>query len=66
MTEKNERAEVNEYFDRRALRQHKMFHHLAQALIELPPHASEERSLLESISNHVAARGVSPQEELRL
>ena len=27
---------------------------------------SEERSLLESISNHVAARGLAPQEELKL
>lgn len=30
---------------------------LAQALIELSPAGSEERSLLESISNHVNARG---------
>jgi len=41
-----------------------MFHHLP--LIEPAPHASEERSLLESICNHVAARGVAPQEELKL
>lgn len=59
-------VKVNEYLDARALRQNKMFHHLLQALIELAPHASEERSLLESISNHVAARGVAPQEELQL
>lgn len=59
-------VKVNEYVDARALRQNKMFHQLLQALIELSPHASEERSLLESISNHVAARGVAPQEELRL
>lgn len=59
-------VKVNEYLDARALRQNKMFHHLLQALIELSPHASEERSLLESISNHVVARGVAPQEELKL
>ena len=59
-------VKVNEYLDARALRQNRMFHHLLQALIELAPHASEERSLLESISNHVVARGVAPQEELRL
>lgn len=59
-------VKVNEYVDARALRQNKMFHQLLQALIELSPHASEERSLLESISNHVSARGVAPQEELRL
>jgi hypothetical protein len=38
----------------------------AAPLIELAPHPSEERSLLESISNHVVARGVAPQEELKL
>ena len=37
-----------------------------QALIELAAQGSEERSLLEKISNHVAARGVAPQEELGL
>lgn len=31
---------------------------LLQALIELAGQGTEERSLLESISNHVAARGV--------
>ena len=59
-------VKVNEYLDAGALRQNKMFRHLLQALIELAPHASEERSLLESISNPLAARGVAPQEELRL
>ena len=53
-------VKVNEYLDARALRQNKMFHRLLQALIELAPHASEERSVLESISNHVVARGVAP------
>jgi putative DNA methylase len=59
-------VKVNEDLDARALRQSKIFHQLLQALIELAPQASEERSLLEKISNHVVARGVSPQEELRL
>ena len=36
------------------------------ALIELAAQGSEERSLLEKINNHVVARGVAPQEELRL
>ena len=57
---------VNEFLDARALRQSKIFHQLLQALIELSPQASEERSLLESISNHVAARGVAPQAEIAL
>ncbi len=37
-------------------------HQLLQALIELAPPASEERSLLESISNHIAARPASVEE----
>ena len=57
-------VKVNEYLDQRALRANKVFHQLLQALIELAPHASEERSLLESISNHVAARGVATQANL--
>lgn len=59
-------VKVNEYLDVRALRQNKIFHQLLQALIELSGQGSEERSLLEKISNHVAGRGVSAQEELRL
>jgi len=52
---------VNEYLDAGALRQNKIFHQLLQALIEISKHGSEERSLLEKISNHVAA-----QDELKL
>lgn len=50
-------VKVNEYLNARALRQNKTFHPLLQAPIELAPQGSEERSLLEKISNHVAARG---------
>jgi hypothetical protein len=50
---------VDEYLDARGLRRNALFHQLLQALIELAPAASEERSLLESISNHIAARPVS-------
>jgi adenine-specific DNA methylase len=50
-------AKVNEYLDERALRNNKLFHQLLQALIELAERGSQERSLLESISNHVRARG---------
>lgn len=57
---------MNEYLDPRALRQNRIFHQLLRALIEPAPQGSEERSLLEKISNHVAAHGVSPQEELKL
>jgi hypothetical protein len=46
-------VKVNEYLDARGLRSSKLSHQLLQALIELS--ANDERSLLESISNHVAA-----------
>ncbi|MBE3604319.1 DUF1156 domain-containing protein [bacterium] len=50
---------VDEYLDARGLRRNALFHQLLQALIELAPAATEERSLLESISNHISARPVS-------
>ena len=56
-------ARVDEYLATRGLRRNALFHQLLQALIELAPHGSEERSLLESISNHVVSRGALPQEE---
>ena len=43
------------------LARHALFARLLQALIELAPAGSEERALLESLSNHIAARvGVGP------
>ncbi|AEG16695.1 protein of unknown function DUF1156 [Desulfofundulus kuznetsovii DSM 6115] len=59
-------VKVDEYLDARGLRRHRLFHQLLQALIELAPPGSDERSLLESISNHVAARGVAPPKQLEL
>jgi len=50
-------SKVDGYLDGNGLRRHELFKRLLQALIELSPHGSEERSLLESISNHVGARG---------
>ena len=49
-------TEVDKYLDARGLRHNALFHHLLQSLIELAPAGSEERSLLESISNHLAAQ----------
>ncbi len=49
-------TKVDEYLEMRGLRRNALFHHLLQSLIELAPTGSEERSLLESISNHLAAR----------
>ena len=50
-------AKVNEYVDERGLRRHPLFTQLLQALIELSAAGSDERATLESISNHLAARG---------
>jgi DNA modification methylase len=51
---------VDEYLDIRGLGHNRLFHQLLQALIELAPEKSDERSLLENISNHVAGRGILP------
>jgi len=48
---------VDDYLDSRALRRNSIFIQLLQALIELSQAGSEERSILEGLSNHVAARG---------
>jgi adenine-specific DNA methylase len=56
---------VDEYLEAKALRRNALFHQLLQALIELAPAGSEERSLLESISNHVVARGVAAEQVQR-
>jgi hypothetical protein len=50
-------TKVDAYLDARGLRRNALFHQLLQALIELAPAGSEERALLESISNYVGARG---------
>ncbi|CEP69108.1 D12 class N6 adenine-specific DNA methyltransferase [Moorella glycerini] len=59
-------VKVDEYLDNRGLRRHHLFHQLLQALIELAPPGSNERSLLESISNHVAARGLALEKQPEL
>ena len=56
---------VDDYLETRGLRRNALFHQLLQALIELAPAGSEERSLLESISNHIAARPASAEERQR-
>jgi hypothetical protein len=52
---------VNQYVDDQGLRRSEVFRQLLQALIELSETASEERSVLERISNHLQARGVAPE-----
>jgi len=51
---------VDEYLDDHGLRRHELFRRLLQALIELSPAGSDERTLLESLSNHVQAKGATP------
>jgi hypothetical protein len=48
---------VDEYLDENGLRGQELFRRLLQSIIELSAHGSEERSVLESISNHIQARG---------
>lgn len=48
---------VDEYLDEHGLRRQELFRRLLQSLIELSPASSDERSLLESLSNHVQAKG---------
>jgi adenine-specific DNA methylase len=57
---------VNEYLDSRGLRRSPLFAQLLQALIELAPHGDEERSILESLSNHVRSLGAAAQDALRI
>ncbi len=59
-------AKVDEYVDTNGLRRQELFRRLLQSLIELSDHGSEERSLLESISNHLGAKGHAPQRQLVL
>ena len=52
-----DQVKVNDYLDTRGLPRNRLFNQILQALIELADEGSEERSLLESVSNHAAGRG---------
>lgn len=56
-------SKVDEYLDDNGLRRQELFRRLLQSLIELAQHGSEERSLLESISNHIQARGAIAEDK---
>ena len=57
-------AKVNAYIDDNGLGRHALFARLLQALIELSPAGSDERAILESLSNHIAARaGLGPRRQ---
>ena len=52
-----DQVKVNNYLDMRGLQSNSLLGQIVQALIELAEVGSDERSILEAISNHVAARG---------
>ena len=52
-----DQARVDSYLDTQGLQRNALFHQLLQALIELAGEGSEERAILEAISNHTASRG---------
>ena len=49
----------HEYLDDNGLQRQELFKRLVQSLIELSNGGSEERSLLESLSNHIQAKGAT-------
>ncbi len=52
-----DQVKVDDYLDTRGLQRNALFNQILQALIELADRRSDERSILESLSNHIAARG---------
>ncbi len=52
-----DQAKVDDYVDARGLQRSALFSQILQAIIELAASGSEERAILEAISNHVASRG---------
>ena len=52
-----DQVKVDDYLDARGLQRNDLFNQILQALIELAAAGSDERSTLEALSNHVAARG---------
>ena len=52
-----DQARVDDYVDAWGLQRSVLFSQILQALIELATTGSEERAILEAISNHIASRG---------
>ena len=56
-----DRAKVDAYLESAGLWRDALFHRVLQALVELADAGSDERAVLESLSNHIAARqGLRP------
>jgi hypothetical protein len=60
-----DQVRVNQYLEDRGLRRSQLFQQLLQALVELSPEGSDERSTLESIMNHVRTLGTAAIETQR-
>ena len=58
-----DRRRVDGYLEQRGLWRHELFARLTQAVLELADGGSEERSILESIQNHLRAMGASPSRQ---
>lgn len=57
---------VDQYLEDRGLRRSAVFAQVLQALVELSPEGTEERSVLESVMNHLRARGEAADTALML
>ena len=55
-----DRRQVDRYLEHRGLWRHELFARLVQAVLELADSGSEERSILESIQNHLRAADIGP------
>ena len=55
-----DRRQVDRYLEHRGLWRHELFARLVQAVLELADGGSEERSILESIQNHLRAAEIGP------
>ena len=55
---------VDEYLDEHALQRDELFKRVVQSLVELS--TNSERSILESISTHIGAKGSKPAETMPL
>ena len=52
-----DQSKVDDYLDTRGLQRSALFGQILQALIELADAGSDERSVLEALSNHISSRG---------
>ena len=61
-----DQGKVNSYLDERGLQRDALFAQILQALIELAEAGSEERSILEALSNHIGSRSEVSSLQYRL